>query len=428
MLEKLRSITSAQAGASAERWRVHDITPACVVAPASADEAAAVLDLCSREGWLVECAGAGTWLGTTGRAPRRVDVLLTSERLSGIVEYEPADLTLGAAAGAHLTDLRLETLQHRQFLPFDPPGAGTLGATIATASAGPLRASVGSPRDNVLGLEVVTGDGRLLNLGGRVVKNVAGYDLVRLMVGSRGTLAFITRAHVRLRPLPECDETHVFPAVSMSELPELASALEPIAPAALEISALPGAGWILAARLRGNPDAVAYGRECVRQTATDFRVLDSTRAAQYWEELGAQEASAGVMIRLAALPAELHHSLASAARIAYSHEGDASGKAAAPGLPAGWAMAAHASEGIVRVWRTANNAWSERAAADLVAAVQRERVALREQGGSVHILSAGTLPNGTSAWSADETLLNMMRTLKSAFDPAGILAPGRFLP
>jgi glycolate oxidase FAD binding subunit len=121
-----------------------------------------------------------------------------------IEEYEPADLTLTAGGGVTLDGLAAATAEHEQWLPLDPPGGGegTLGAAVATGASGPLAYRYGSVRDLVLGATVVTGDGRILRLGGRVVKNVAGFDLVRLVVGSWGGLGLVCQATVRLYPTP----------------------------------------------------------------------------------------------------------------------------------------------------------------------------------------------------------------------------------
>ncbi|MBA3891625.1 MAG: FAD-binding protein [Gemmatimonadaceae bacterium] len=153
--------------------------------------------------------GAGGWLDA-GRPvagdPMRIDV---RRALHGITEYVPGDLTLTALAGTSLGDLHEATRAYGQRLALDPYGSdeGTLGATIATASAGPSASAYGTPRDQVLGLAFVTGTGETVRAGGRVVKNVAGFDLVRLCTGAWGTLGVITEASVRLRALPVADET-----------------------------------------------------------------------------------------------------------------------------------------------------------------------------------------------------------------------------
>ena len=153
--------------------------------------------------------GAGTWLGA-GRPVLAGAERLDTGALTGIVEYVPGDLTLTARAATPLAEIARVTAAERQWLALDPIGdgaAGTIGATIATASAGPLAHAFGTPRDNVLGLEVVTGTGEVIRGGGRVVKNVAGFDLVRLFTGAWGTLGALTEVTVRLRALPAADET-----------------------------------------------------------------------------------------------------------------------------------------------------------------------------------------------------------------------------
>src|SRR5688500_1008999 len=163
--------------------------------------------------------GRGTWLraGHPVQATRILDV----SGLSGITEYVPGDLTLTARAGTTLAEIADATAAHGQWLPLDPFGDrhGTLGATLATASAGPLGGSLGLPRDLTVGVSFVTGTGNIVRGGGRVVKNVAGFDLVRLTIGAWGTLGVITEATVRLRARPEVDETFVL------ELPTARDAL-----------------------------------------------------------------------------------------------------------------------------------------------------------------------------------------------------------
>lgn len=182
--------------------------------------------------------GAGTWLdaGRPVEAGRVVDL----GTMSGLVEYTPGDLTLTARAGTTLADIAAATESKGQWLALDPYGtdAGTIGATIATASAGPLAHAFGRPRDLVLGLEVITGTGAIVHGGGRVVKNVAGFDLTRAMTGSWGTLGIVTKVTVRLHALPAVDETFVIPVGrawrdSAPVLERLATA--PIAPMALQL-------------------------------------------------------------------------------------------------------------------------------------------------------------------------------------------------
>ena len=149
----------------------------------------------------------GHWLdaGRPCGASRRLEL----SSVAGIVSYEPGDLTLTARAATTLAEIESVTAAEGQWLTLDPhgSGAGTIGATVATASWGPLASAYGTPRDHVLGCEFITGAGDVVRAGGRVVKNVAGFDLVRLVTGSWGTLGALTEMTVRLRARPEEDLT-----------------------------------------------------------------------------------------------------------------------------------------------------------------------------------------------------------------------------
>lgn len=152
--------------------------------------------------------GGGTWLDA-GRPVESAATVHTAA-LTGVVEYVPGDLVITVRAGTTLREIAAITREHGQWLALDPWGSdeGTIGATIATASSGPLALGAGRIRDLVLGLSLLTADGTAVRGGGRVVKNVAGFDLVRLATGSFGTLGVITEASLRLHALPAVDETY----------------------------------------------------------------------------------------------------------------------------------------------------------------------------------------------------------------------------
>jgi FAD/FMN-containing dehydrogenase len=153
-------------------------------------------------------AGAGTW---TSGPPADATVELSLRELDHVVEYVPGDLTITVGAGMTLSKLEQVTAEHGQWLTLDPGGSpdGTIGATIASASSGALATGFGTPRDLVLGLEAVLATGSIVRAGGRVVKNVAGFDVTRLLTGSRGTIGAITEVSLRLRARPPLDETLV---------------------------------------------------------------------------------------------------------------------------------------------------------------------------------------------------------------------------
>jgi len=202
----------------------------------SADVCALVADASARRIPL-RIRAAATWLDAG--CPVRAATSLDLSGLSGVTEYNPGDLTLTARAGTPLSTIAAVTSAERQWLSLDPFGSGgTLGASIATASEGPLAHALGRPRDTVLGLEAVTGAGTTIRAGGRVVKNVAGFDLTRLMIGAWGTLGVLTELTVRLRALPEVDVTCALRTTGdAADVERLARALRerPLAPIAAEL-------------------------------------------------------------------------------------------------------------------------------------------------------------------------------------------------
>src|SRR5262249_43244083 len=154
---------------------------------------------------------------------RSADVVLSLSRMNRVVDYSPADLTIWAEAGMTMSDLERTTRKQNQWLPLDPPGDGTVGATVACGSSGPLRFGFGTPRDYVIGLRLAHVDGTETKSGGRVVKNVAGYDLNKLYIGSFGTLAVITEVILKLRPVPETSATVIATAPEPQTIQSLAS-------------------------------------------------------------------------------------------------------------------------------------------------------------------------------------------------------------
>jgi glycolate oxidase FAD binding subunit len=228
---------------------------------------------------------------------------------SGVVSYVPGDLTLTVRGGTTLAEIERMTGEHDQWLPLDPFGAddGTIGATIATASAGPLATGFGLPRDLLLGLEFVNGRGEIVRGGGQVVKNVAGFDLSRLLTGSWGTLGVITEVTVRLYARPKVDRTF---AVSLGRGQKSTTELlrsvaaSPLAPLALEI--LNGAAALslgfgdnptLLVRFGGNAAVVDAQLKAFSRLARTEEVERST-----WAAFREMDGDAGSVIRISTLP------------------------------------------------------------------------------------------------------------------------------
>jgi len=251
-------------------------------------------------------SGSGTWLDG-GRVVDASDMLLTRE-LSGIVAYVPGDLTLTARAGTTLAEIHDAVAAHNQWLALDPHGTdeGTIGATTATGSSGPLSTGVGGPRDLVLGVEFVTGVCAIARGGGRVVKNVAGFDLTRLICGSWGSLGVVTEVTVRLHAQPEADLSF---AVQVDDVAKVRTLLRrlPFTPFACEVlngvltsELLGGSSTTALFRLGGNSEAVAAQRASLAELGTLKEVDPST-----WTRLRAADSSSPIVFRLSNLPSEI---------------------------------------------------------------------------------------------------------------------------
>ncbi len=184
-------------------YTVDGLLPKAVVLPASVPEIQDVLRYATNRHLSVIPTGSGTKLGI-GNLPPKVDIMLSTTRLNDVVEYEPADLTVTVEAGIRLAALQKKLAQNGQFLPLHPPYAEqcTIGGIVAANANGSLRLRYGTARNQVLGLQVVLADGTVVRSGGRVVKNVAGYDLNKLYIGSFGTLGIISELTLKLAPLP----------------------------------------------------------------------------------------------------------------------------------------------------------------------------------------------------------------------------------
>ncbi len=202
MSDVTRIVPTGSLGDPAEVALGDGVAVEAVVEPASEAEVSDVVRWAGSEGATVLPVGTGGHLHRAVTARRAVVTRMS--RFTGIRIYEPADLTLTAGAGTPLSELSATLAPHEQWLPFDPPDLDgrTLGGLVASGLSGPLAAGYGALRNHVLGATVVLGDGRVVRLGGRVVKNVAGFDLLRPMVGSMGGLAVITEVCVRLFPIP----------------------------------------------------------------------------------------------------------------------------------------------------------------------------------------------------------------------------------
>lgn len=376
-------------------WTVGGRRPEAVVSPADREGVAKTLEVAGEGGLMVIPVGMGS--APHPVPPSRPFVVLSTRLLSGLDVYEPADLTLTVGAGTTLGELEEVLEEHGQWVSLDPPGGGarTVGAAVATGAAGPLWAMYGAPRDNVLGLTVVTGDGRTLRLGGRVMKNVAGFDLVRLMVGSRGTLGVVVSASLRVFPRPEADRALVLQDGELGALVATARrvATAPVLPASASLVSGPPR---LVVRLHGAADSVeADGRTLEDHTGASFRVSDAEEARAA-VDAGRDGGMGTVTLRIAGLPACLGEMLG-----VLETELDGAG------------VAADVLAGRIRVG-------VEELSPEALGSL---RARMEEVGGSVRVEACGEELAGEVGVTGrrDAALAELARGLKGVFDPGGTL-------
>jgi glycolate oxidase FAD binding subunit len=368
---------------------------------AAAGDIAASIHAARAAGEAVRVTGAGTWLDAG--APVVAARTVSTARHAGIIEYVPGDLVLTALAGTTMHEIADATAANDQWLALDPHGSpeGTLGATVATASAGPLAHANGGPRDLVLGLECVTGEGEIIRGGGRVTKNVAGFDLTRLLVGSWGTLGIITEISVRLRARPAVETTLAMPMPA--DASELGARLAWIRTAPLEALAIElldgrlaqrlelGSEPTLLVRLGGNADSLAAQRATVERGG-DAREI----AADIWDRLRVSEPAGAWTWRMSDLPSRIAGTWAHAAEIV---------SATGVGM-----MHASVGRGIVRCFCEPDGA----AEADAFAASAFRGTTIFER------LPAAVWPTLATPMATDAISCR----IRAAFDPNGMLNPG----
>ncbi len=243
--------------AQLERFAVEGMAPGVAVAPGSAEEAAAVVRMAAERSLVVVPFGGGTQQAI-GSVPEQVDIALCTARLDRVEHYDPGDLTLSAGAGVTLGELDRQLAPNGQVLPLEVARANeaTLGGVLATAAQGPMRHGCGGVRDYCIGIQFVTGDGKLARAGGRVVKNVAGYDLMKLLIGSYGTLAVITSANFKVAPRARQTATFAADFASAAEALRFRDRVlhSPLQPLCLEIVAPRAHEYLAAAQPARDPD------------------------------------------------------------------------------------------------------------------------------------------------------------------------------
>jgi glycolate oxidase FAD binding subunit len=414
------------AGEAARDHAVDGLVPAYVAVPATADEVGAVLRVAAPHGLAVVPAGGRARLGW-GAPPRRLDVVLSLGRLDRVLAHEPADLTLSVQGGARLDAVNAALAPYGQFLPLDPAraDASTIGGLIATGAAGPYRARYGTMRDLLLGLTVARADGTLVKAGGRVVKNVTGYDLPKLHVGALGTLGVVVEAHLRLHPRPAQERSWVFPfpgaetaleaALAIRDTPVVLSRCLLLTAAALRALGEPTPpGAALAVTVGSVPEAVAaqgavMAEVCRRAGAEAIEVPD---ADAWWRAVAdvtwPLDPGTALALRVVTRPTDTVKALRLVEAVA----------------PPGTALvsSADAATGVLHATLTGA---AGTAAGTIVA---RVREGLAASGGHCVVEHApATAKPGLDVWGDVGPALAAMRRLKAELDPGGVLNPGRYV-
>jgi len=406
------------------QFRLDGQQPLAIASPGTPEEVGAVLRHAADSGLSVLLRGAGRHL-YIGAPPGPIGLIVSLARLNRILDFDHENLTITAQAGATLSSLQQAAAQRSQMLPLDPPGGdeATIGSIAATNLSGPLRSRYGPPRDLIIGLRVALSDGAIVKMGGKTVKNVAGYELTKLFLGSWGTLGAFCEVTVRLTPLPEMKAmlAAALPAERASEAARelLSSHLEVACLTICDTLALrrmrlhlpitADAGTqVLLAGLMGDRAAVERQAADLKRVLPTAAMLTGEASDAAWRairECAYPRDAADVIARAGVPLAESAKLLQLTARLE------------------GWWALAQVGDGIVHI-----GASSEASPDTIVAGLREVRRAAEAVGGYAVLESAPVnLKRSFSVWS-ERANADLMHKLKESYDPRGTLGCGRYLP
>jgi glycolate dehydrogenase FAD-binding subunit len=400
------------------------VAPQVVFEPHSREECAEIFRSGGSRRLALAVVGGGTELGL-GAPPTRLDAVVSTRRLDRVIEYAPSDQIVVVEAGMTLSALQHTLAQSRQRLAYDPPLAdrATIGGLLATNNFGPLRTRFGSLRDLIIGVSILRVDGSFAHGGGKVVKNVAGFDLPKLIVGALGTLGMIASATFRLHPLPEAETTMRIGGLAACAVRALvvrmrSEQLEPAAVVALSA----GDGFDVLVRFEGftagvreQRDRAAVlvhqleGSDAPRTRPAAVDELSTPEADAAWNEHAARRTAGNARVKLSALPAAMP---AVASEVVPILTGALSGGRAVgyPTLGLGF-VTGDVEDGA---------AFAE--------AVVRARASLAPGHGSLVVQELPISARGAvDLWGPAPAALGLMKRVKERFDPDNRLNPGRFV-
>jgi len=397
---------------------VDGMRPALVCSPAAAEQIAAALRVCVEAEAAVVPWGGGTAMAI-GNRPRALDVVMQTSRLDRVIEHDAANLTATVQSGIALTALQDIVRGQNQFLPFDPPdpARATVGGVVAANLNGPRRSCYGSVRDLVIGMKVALASGELIKAGGKVVKNVAGYDMCKLFVGSLGTLGILTEVTLRMAPIPETAAT----VIAVGALPKALQFVDelsrsPLLPAAVALmnSGALGAGqndWQAAIRCEGFAETVArHTSDAValaRRVGLGADILGDNADGQLWDRVRDFPLSTSRVVYRVTVPR------ASLAECAQAIE-DWNTPEFQP------AILSDAPMGTLWIGEPV----SQRSAQQFSKLLS---LAQRCGGHAIMFTAPAEAKENIDVWGAPPPTLALMRAIKNQFDPKGLLNPGRFI-
>jgi glycolate dehydrogenase FAD-binding subunit len=386
-----------------DRYAIDGLRPGLAVAPSQSVDVAEVLKLAAESAVVVVPWGGGTQQ-SLGDLPERFDLALDLRRLNRVVEYEPADLTVSVEAGMRISELQQLLGERGQWLPLDPPlpDEATIGGILATNASGPTRHSRGTARDLVIGMSVALANGDIVKSGGRVVKNVAGYEMAKLQIGALGTLGVILQATFKVSPLPQQTLTCGTEAM-LDRVVALAAHIDDArlpAQALLLTKEAAASDWTLLVRFAGGTAAVERARNDFLAAASESTILSESNIDAAWSNQLALQQSP-VSVKAGVLPVK-------------------TSELAAWFADQGADVAAYPAVGIV------NCSWTDRGLG--VSVLREGRAEAIEYGGSLVIERAPPeLKREVDVWGEPPADFALMQRLKREFDPKRTLNRGRFL-
>jgi glycolate oxidase FAD binding subunit len=389
---------------------VDGMQPRGVIAPGTSGQVAEVLHYCNAAGLAVVPRGGGTKL-SLGNRPQKVDFILSTERLNQVIEHAAGDMTATVEAGCTIDNFQRTLKEHGQRLAADPmwPENATVGGLLATAESGTLRIRYGAVRDLVLGLELALPDGSVIRAGGKVVKNVAGYDLTKLVIGSLGTLGVITRAVFRLHPIPVATASYSTLLPTASEANKLVLAIldSQLVYTGLQVRATRPDAIAVDVRFEGIPESLEDQHVKLSQIGGGCRFDNAGEVWTACQQLFVN-ASSSVICKCSVLPAQIGSLCNALFRLA--NLADAAANLVAQGT--GIAEVRCDAAELLPLTTVLDGLRAEVDSLHGTLIVQQCPIALKE---------------GLDVWGTIEDALPLMHQIKEKFDPERTLNPGRFV-